>query len=263
MRWIGLTVVVLSLIGLYGLGAWLGKKAPKLAMVWGGAAVLSLLGIVFFNYYPNVEFALFPYRIYGLVRPCRVFLPAFAILGVGASLLGKLRNRRALAAFAVLLVVVGGHRFLITRVLPYRTLTGEVDAEGSCRQTSPWSCGPAAAAMLLDRLGVESDENEMAVLANTNSLAGTDAHSLALGLRKKLAGKGYHVDLVRREWDDLADSDVPVLAELKSGFLLHHWVAVLEVTERDVLLGDPGAGRIRVPKEEFLDDWRHIVITTR
>jgi ABC-type bacteriocin/lantibiotic exporter with double-glycine peptidase domain len=47
-----------------------------------------------------------------------------------------------------------------------------------------------------------------------------------------------------------------MLAVIKYGFLVDHWVTVLEVTDSAVIIGDPLGGREQLSYEEFAERWR-------
>jgi hypothetical protein len=47
-----------------------------------------------------------------------------------------------------------------------------------------------------------------------------------------------------------------VIAVVKYGFMVDHYVAVLAVTERMVEVGDPMEGRQLLSHKEFMDKWR-------
>ena len=47
------------------------------------------------------------------------------------------------------------------------------------------------------------------------------------------------------------------LAVVKYGFLVDHWVTVLQVTDTEVVIADPLAGLDRQSYEEFAKRWRY------
>jgi ABC-type bacteriocin/lantibiotic exporter with double-glycine peptidase domain len=50
------------------------------------------------------------------------------------------------------------------------------------------------------------------------------------------------------------------LAVIKYGFMVDHWVTVLEVTDSEVVVGDPLGGLERLSYDEFSKKWRLIGI---
>jgi ABC-type bacteriocin/lantibiotic exporter with double-glycine peptidase domain len=53
------------------------------------------------------------------------------------------------------------------------------------------------------------------------------------------------------------------LVIVKFGLFLEHWLTVLEVTDREVVVGDPLSGEVRLTHDEFLARWRFIGVTLR
>ena len=77
------------------------------------------------------------------------------------------------------------------------------DKHSVCRQTSRYTCTPAAAAMLLTWHGIPAEESEMAELCLTRK--GTTWQGLFRGLTIKTRGEPYRVRVVECEWDELPD----------------------------------------------------------
>ena len=53
------------------------------------------------------------------------------------------------------------------------------------------------------------------------------------------------------------------LAVIKYGFMVDHWVTVLEVTDSQVIVGDPIGGLERLTYQEFAEKWRFTGIVLR
>lgn len=75
------------------------------------------------------------------------------------------------------------------------------DEHSVCRQTSQYTCTPAAAAMLLTWHGIPAEESEMAELCLTRK--GTTWQGLFRGLTIKTRDQPFHVKVVECEWDEL------------------------------------------------------------
>lgn len=69
------------------------------------------------------------------------------------------------------------------------------DKLGTCLQTTPFTCSPAAAATLLTRHGIAASEQEMAGLCLTRH--GTSWQGLYRGLKLKTAGTNWDVQVCR------------------------------------------------------------------
>ncbi|NQV28354.1 MAG: hypothetical protein HQ518_28715 [Rhodopirellula sp.] len=77
------------------------------------------------------------------------------------------------------------------------------DQHTVCRQTSKYTCTPAAAAMLLTWHGIPAQESEMAELCLTRK--GTTWQGLFRGLTIKTRNRPFRVRVVECQWDELAD----------------------------------------------------------
>jgi hypothetical protein len=77
------------------------------------------------------------------------------------------------------------------------------DQQRVCRQTSRYTCTPAAAAMLLTRHGIPAQESEMAELCLTRK--GTTWQGLFRGLTIKTRDQPYRVRVVECDWDELPE----------------------------------------------------------
>jgi len=128
--------------------------------------------------------------------------------------------------------------------------------DGVCLQTRTYTCGPAAAVTALRRLGFIAEEGEIAVLAGTNSITGTLPRSLDSALRGRYGREG--LECRYRYFGSVAElkGRGVTLAIVKDAFLIDHCVAVLDVSEGMVLVGDPVLGKQLIPHEQFEQMWR-------
>jgi ABC-type bacteriocin/lantibiotic exporter with double-glycine peptidase domain len=125
-----------------------------------------------------------------------------------------------------------------------------------CRQNTSYTCGPAAAVTGLRALGFPAEEGELAILANTSMAIGTPPDLLCAALQKRYAPEG--LDCRYRHFDSIATlkNEGLTLAIIKFAFLVDHYVAVLEVTDRKVIVGDPFFGKQEYTHQEFSAKWR-------
>ena len=75
------------------------------------------------------------------------------------------------------------------------------DDLGTCLQTTPYTCSPACAAMLLRRYGIEATEAEMAELCLTRG--GTSWQGLYRGMKLKTTGTEWDVEVRDVSADEL------------------------------------------------------------
>jgi len=135
-------------------------------------------------------------------------------------------------------------------------LQTRVDANGVCRQTTDYTCGPASAVTALRKLGLPAEEGEIAILSGTTSSTGTPPDFLAAALQKRYGRDGLIVEY--RAFKDVSELRQAglTLAVIKFSFLVDHYVTVLQVTDSQVIVGDPLGGVDFLSYDEFRGKWR-------
>jgi hypothetical protein len=130
------------------------------------------------------------------------------------------------------------------------------DANGVCRQTTDFTCGPAAAVTALGRLGLSGDEGEIAVLSYSSPVVGTLPACLSSALQKRYGADGLRCQYRRFASIDQLRSAGITLAVVRDAFLLDHCIAILNVSDEAVTVGDPVTGARLVPHRQFEKMWR-------
>ncbi len=135
-------------------------------------------------------------------------------------------------------------------------LTTKFDPAGICRQTTEYTCGPAAAVTALGRLGLAAEEGELAVLSYSSPITGTLPECLYSALKNRYSAEGLrckyrHFDSV----DQLRNVGV-ILAVVREAFLKDHCLAVLDVSDDAVTVADPATGKRLIPYSRFEKIWR-------
>jgi len=138
-----------------------------------------------------------------------------------------------------------------------------IDADGVCRQSNDYTCGPAAAVTALRKLGFSAEEGQIAILARTSSATGTPPDMLADALRQHYGGQGLVCEY--RLFKDIAQlrSAGLTLAVIELAFMVDHYVLVLEVTDQQVIIADPLSGKRVLSQKEFKRIWRSLGIVLR
>ncbi|MBN1420572.1 MAG: hypothetical protein JXP34_17495 [Planctomycetes bacterium] len=173
------------------------------------------------------------------------------------------RKRRAVAAFATLAV---GYAGILPVLVPaitapgFRRMETRIDPSGVCLQSRSYTCGPAAAVTALRAIGIAAEEGEMAIRARTSFIIGTPPNLLCAALDDRLAGKGLRAEFRVFEGIDRLRESLPAIAAVKHGFLVDHYVAVLDIGNEEVVVGDPLRGRVSLPREAFRALWRAAAI---
>jgi len=135
-------------------------------------------------------------------------------------------------------------------------LTTKLDSDGVCRQTTDFTCGPAAAVTALGKLGLRGEEGEIAVLSYSSPVTGTLPTCLSSALQNRYGADGLkcryrHFDSVNQ----LRNAGL-TLAVVRDAFLLDHCIAVLNVSEDAVTVADPVTGTRLMPRSQFERIWR-------
>ncbi|MFW6158752.1 MAG: cysteine peptidase family C39 domain-containing protein [Planctomycetota bacterium] len=190
-------------------------------------------------------------------------LGGVAVAGFLAALPPRLRRgsqRFVVAAFLVLVII----RFAVLPFLLPAVLSGQfarlgrrVDPDGVCLQSTRYTCGPAAAVTALERLGVTATEGGLAAQAHTNHISGTQPDALAAAIGELHADEGVGARYRYFGSPDELRGQEPVIALIKWGLMVDHYVTVLEVTGQEVVLGDPLGGHRRMGHGAFGEIWRH------
>ena len=145
----------------------------------------------------------------------------------------------------------------------YAQLPGRFDPQGVCRQSRSYTCGPAAAATALRRLGIIATEGQLARLSRSTPFSGTLPQTLAHALETRYKDDGLQCRYEPVTSVEQLRQDSVTLAILREGFLADHCVAVLDVTDHTVVLGDPQSGRRTITRMQFEHVWRGWAIRLR
>jgi hypothetical protein len=195
----------------------------------------------------HTRFVLFP-----VIIPVLLLLPA-----------AKHANSRLRVFLAVLVGMFILQFSVLPALLPafnrslLLNLKTRMDRDGVCLQGTGYTCGPAAAVTALRRLGLSADEGEIAVWARSTSMAGTPPDVLAETLREHYGSQGLTAKLrYFKSIPELKQGGL-VLAVIKYGFWVDHYVTILSVTDTNVLVGDPLSGLTSCSCDDFGKMWRY------
>jgi hypothetical protein len=177
--------------------------------------------------------------------------------------LSRLKQRRQRFAVILFMALFTAYFSVTPFLMPafaYSHLAGletTIDDDGVCLQSNEYNCGPAAAVTVLRKIGVPAEEGRLALRAHTTRFSGTPTDSLCAAILSC-----YSVPcrtIYCRTVQELQGKE-PLIALIKYSCMVDHFVAVLSVTDTDVVLGDPLAGIRRCTHKEFEAEWRKCVI---
>jgi hypothetical protein len=198
----------------------------------------------------------------------------FAVVAAAAGMLdGVIAARLPRRTTRVLLGVLTGSVVLVFAVFPFlvpglirddlAALETQIDANGVCRQSTDYNCGPAAAVTALRSLGFPAEEGELAILCGTNPVTGTDPDSLCLSLSERYSRDGLRCEFRRFDAIHELYGREPVIAVLGPSPFTDHYATVLEVGTDHVTVADPRAGHRRMTFGEFHRLWRYCGLVLR
>ncbi|WP_269899704.1 C39 family peptidase [Methanothermobacter thermautotrophicus] len=119
-----------------------------------------------------------------------------------------------------------------------------VDSEGVVLQTRNYTCGPAALATVLQRLGVNTTEDELAGLAGT-----TEDGTTMQGLLEASRAKGVNATGMKLNISELRENMIAYTINDGTG----HYTVINGITNDTIKLADPSLGNIEMNIEEFAE----------
>ncbi len=256
--WVEGLVVVGIGAGAFLLGRWC-SRLPKGYWMIGYFLPLSLLLLYCLAMFdPRV--ALVPpisWMMLGRARFGTFNVVAVMLLTVPMFRLPNKRNRVVVSVLIVVLTLLSALPF-VAPAFNRSYLAGlktKVDLDGVCHQSNDYTCGPAAAVTALRKLGYAAEEGEIAILAHTSSIAGTEMDVLAKELSKRYGPEGLVAEFrAFRDVEELRRAGL-VVAVMKFNALQDHCVTVLGVEANRVILGDPLTGMTSISTGEFEEKW--------
>ncbi|MBI9017565.1 MAG: hypothetical protein JEZ07_09935 [Phycisphaerae bacterium] len=209
----------------------------------------------------------------GSFKPCYaissgwspIIITSIALMAMFASIMPKIPEKRVRRLMVVLIVIIQiRYIFLpIVSIIYYHDELVNLKTifdEDVCMQSTDYTCGPAAAVTALKTFGIDSTESQLALAADTVPLMGTDDRLLANAIEELFGdqGIGCSVDY----FDEIGEmkDKCPILMVVKYGFMVDHFVAVLDVDEKYVVVGDPLNGKMSISHDVFKKEWRKIGI---
>jgi len=255
-------VLIILAVAFFYAGIFLGKKEKRIHLPVLGFILLPVV-VRIISTQTSLNFPPFNWFIGGRIADLIVCFCVLVIFGAGYGSIEIRRKRIAITVFSVLITmfyVIYPEFFSIFLQGKLQKLQGNIYKEGICFQTSRYSCGPASAVMFLHAVGVKSTEAEMAALAETNNLTGTYIDKLTNAVNIKLKPAGLKAKYEKTDYDTIQSLNKPFLAKINLRFMVDHYIVVFEVTDDEVIVGDPLEGRGLYSKKAFLKKWRRVVI---
>ena len=135
-------------------------------------------------------------------------------------------------------------------------LSTRFDDKGICRQTTDYTCGPAAAVTALGKLGLAAEEGELAVLSYSSPMTGTLPACLSAAIKNRYGADGLKCRYRRFDSVDQLKGAGVILAMVKEAFLKDHCLAILDVSDDAITVADPVTGTRLMLHGQFEKIWR-------
>ncbi|MBI3923690.1 MAG: hypothetical protein HY318_19880 [Armatimonadetes bacterium] len=150
-----------------------------------------------------------------------------------------------LASIVTLVLVLVGGSSLFWRAWGMKALSRKPGPDGILKQSTAFTCAPAAAAMMLHCYGIEASEGEMAYYGRTNLLLGTSLYGVARGLRNRYRYTGFFPTYEHTSLRRASEVRLPFVAALSLPETGPHAVLVVEYHPSEVVVVDPYLGKHR------------------
>ncbi len=261
----------LAVTALAVFGALLGWGCSRLRAPWWGLGYLVPMSVVLVRVVVarRPEWALHPLIAWQWTGRWAFAGAAAAVAMLFATLVPKLpvkRDRWALGGLVIVLVSYLGIWPTVSAAWSrdrLMSLVTSIPPDGVCRQSTDYTCGPAAAVTVLRRLGVSAEEGALALAAGTSPAVGTPPEALVRAIKEQFGSQGVRAELHGfRSVDDLS-SHLPALVVVRFGLLLDHWLCVIENHGEWLTVADPLSGPVKMSRSELESRWRHEAVTLR
>lgn len=180
----------------FAAGFALARRSRRAALAAAGVVLGLVVLKAVLHWRPEWEAALFPWVDYVYFQGYWLYPTALLFFGLATGQLPVRWNRAVVASVAA---AVFAHSLWAGRwmVVPLDdSSTRRADARHHCRQSSGYTCVPAACVSFLSHLGINATEGEMARLCLTRR-RGTTFFNTYRGLVLKLDGRPFDVRIVR------------------------------------------------------------------
>jgi predicted double-glycine peptidase len=262
--WLAAFVALLCALMGVALGWWFSRlRSPYWTIGYFIPLVLVVVYALAFHIPALLFMPPFSWMMMGLRKFAVFGFIATLILTTPLSRVPQKRNRIMISVLMVIMVFsMGIWPFIVPMVdrEQLSRLQTNMDRNGICLQTTDYTCGPASAVTALRKLGLPAEEGQIAILSCTSFQEGTPEDMLADALNRQYAAQGLSAKCrVFKSVAELKQAGL-TLAVIKYGLMVDHWVTVLEVTDSEVVIGDPLGGLDRLSYADFAKKWRFIGI---
>ena len=262
--WLAGTVALLCALAGVVVGWWFSRLRTPYGTIGYVIPLVLVFAYVLGFHVPALMFVPpFSWIMLGIKKFATFGFVTTLVLTTPLSRVPQARNRILIAVLMAVIVFFMSIWPFLAPMVDRRELSRlrtNVDKDGICLQSTSYTCGPASAVTALRKLRLPAQEGQIAILSCTSDQQGTPTDMLADGLQNEHGKEGLSVKCrVFKNISELKQAGL-TLAVVRYGLLEDHWVTVLEVTDSEVIVGDPLAGLTRFSYDDFCKRWRFIGI---
>ena len=245
------------------------QKLPRKA--WPAIYIVGLLLVIIINlfrYVPSlINSALF--QFFTSHSKDLILLGVSAILVIIPTLpqLSRRTTKYLLVVFLLVVVlrssILPSACFLVNRN-ELINLKNKFDKDNVCRQSTDYTCGPAAVVTVLKALGIDDTEAQVAIQTRCNSYSGTRFQDLVAYINRKYNHKGISAEYkYTKNLAQLMKMKGYYIVDVKANLFMNHYIAILGFENEDPIVADPYYGKFRASKDTFSKSWHKKVIVVR
>jgi hypothetical protein len=210
-----LGIAVAAVLGGF-LGIWFARRR---SVLWLAGFILPLILILMIGatrrWYPLGFVVPFSWLVAGRTEFAIVGPLAAMMMFTPIARMPRTRLRMMVSCFVPIFIVQSSILPFLMPGIQRRELaklTTTITRDGVCRQSTDYTCGPAAAVTALRAVGISATEADIALLAHTSRSTGTEPDVLADVLQTHFADKG--LTCIYRPFHNAAElpTDRPIIA---------------------------------------------------
>lgn len=138
-------------------------------------------------------------------------------------------------------------------------IDSQKDLTNIVKQTTDYTCGPAALATLINLMGGNATENQLAALSGTTEENGTSM----LGLKKAAKELKYSVQGKKMSLSNLTKIEGMFIANTTTGDNVDHYLVVKNITKDVFFIADPMEGNYSLSQNEFKNVYKGNVLVIK
>lgn len=245
-----ISIAALSSLAWAG-GYYLGKRSVSVARSAVLVGLTCLIVWSWLHYHPSVAVRVIPLAILTRIEGVGSVPIFMFLLGLAWSRARVPRQKRVIT-WAIMfgwVFFLNGALWMIQST-PDQSFANTVTDE-PVMQSQEYSCVAASCAEALNQLGVPTSEEQMAKLTQTRPGTGSTMLRAMLGLRERLAGSPFDVELLEVPPDEMHHMPGPMLTPLQFEQTRLHMVTILSTNVSTVRIADPTNGVMNVTWSTF------------